>query len=47
MTVVVLPNNTVVIPMERYLELLKAEAELDKLHAGGVDNWEWYEESLK
>lgn len=30
----------------RYKVLLHKEAKLDALEAGGVDNWEWYEESL-
>jgi hypothetical protein len=30
-----------------YNELLAAKKELDALHAGGVDNWEWYSESLR
>jgi len=37
----------VTITKKRLDDLLKAEAELDALHAGGVDNWEWYYESLK
>lgn len=28
-------------------ELKRAKAKLDALEAGGVDNWEWYGESLK
>ena len=31
----------------RYNELIRAEKELNALHAGGVDNWEWYYEALK
>lgn len=31
---------------ERYNELLAKEKELDALHAGGVDNWEFYCEAL-
>lgn len=34
------------ITRQRYEELLMAEKELMALHAGGVDNWEWYSESL-
>lgn len=30
----------------RLKELLKSEARLDALEWGGVDNWEWYGESL-
>lgn len=40
-------NKEVTISSERYAELLKAEEELSALHAGGVDDWEWYNESLK
>lgn len=32
---------------KRLRELEDAEAKLDALEAGGVDNWEWYSESLK
>lgn len=28
-------------------ELISAEARLNSLEGGGVDNWEWYGESLK
>lgn len=32
----------------RYLKTLeRAQAKLQALEAGGVDNWEWYSESLK
>lgn len=37
----------VTISQKRYKELLEAEKELSALHAGGVDNWEWYSESLR
>ena len=40
-------NETITIPVSRYKELLKSEEILDALYAGGVDNWEWYSESLK
>lgn len=40
-------NKEVTISSDRYEELLKAEAELNALHAGGVDNWDWYDESLR
>jgi len=39
-------NPTVTIPFDRYKELLQYEKELNALHNGGVDNWEWYEEAL-
>ncbi len=32
---------------KRMEELLRAEKKLNALQDGGVDNWEWYEESLK
>ena len=31
----------------RLLELERAAAKLNALEAGGVDNWEWYDEALK
>jgi hypothetical protein len=31
---------------ERYHELLVAEERLRRLEAGGVDNWDYYHESL-
>ena len=40
-------SDSVEISKKRYEELLEAEKELNALHAGGVDNWEWYHESLK
>lgn len=39
--------TNIVVNSNRYEALLKAEKELDALHAGGVDNWEWYYESLR
>jgi hypothetical protein len=38
---------TTTITTARYIELLKSEAVLDALSAGGVHNWEWYDQSLK
>lgn len=35
------------ITAERLKTLERAEAKLQALEAGGVDNWEWYGESLK
>lgn len=37
---------TVTMTKRRYLTLLSAEIKLQMLEAGGVDNWEWYGESL-
>ena len=34
------------ISKERYLKLLNAERTLNALYAGGVSNWEWFNESL-
>lgn len=34
------------ITKQRYLELLRSEEILSRLEADGVDNWEWYGESL-
>lgn len=40
-------EEMVVISKERYDDLLHAEEVLAALYAGGVDNWEWYSESLE
>ena len=34
------------ITKEEYFRLKKSELELNRLENGGVDNWEWYGESL-
>lgn len=34
------------VPEHRLLELLEAEARLEALEMGGVDDWEWYGDSL-
>ena len=36
--------NKYVVPEDRLLELLEAEARLQCLEWDGVDNWEWYME---
>ena len=36
----------VTVPRVRYEQLLHASKVLNALYAGGVDNWEWYGESL-
>lgn len=41
-----MPDNEVTIPKEEYFELKLAEAKLEFLYSGGVDNWDWYEGSL-
>lgn len=38
---------TVTITKEEYFRLRCAEVELGMLEAGGVDNWDWYGESLE
>lgn len=40
-------GQLIAISVVRYKELLEAEKELDALHVGGVNNWQWYEDSLK
>lgn len=35
------------IEKDRYEQLLDYEKQLNALHNGGVDNWEWYGESMK
>lgn len=39
-----MPN--VLISYEEYLELLDRDDKLQALESGGVDDWEWYSESL-
>ena len=39
--------ETVVITKERYKLLMKASRELIALHAGGVENWEWYGDCIE
>lgn len=39
--------ETKVISSKRHKELLRAETILNALYAGGVDNWEWYSDSLE
>lgn len=38
-------TESVTIPKSKYEELLRDQRLLDALHAGGVDNWEWYGEA--
>ena len=40
-------SEIVTITLKESSELLAARDELNALHAGGVDNWEWYSESLR
>jgi len=39
-------SNTTTITFPRLAELLKAELKLQALHDGGVDNWDWYGDSM-
>jgi hypothetical protein len=43
-----MPQNRdkVTISKEHYKQLLEADAILNALHYGGVDNWEGYEDSM-
>ena len=40
-------DRPVLIPAARVRELLLIERTLAALEAGGVDNWEWYSDSLR
>lgn len=35
------------VPIKRYLELEESESRLNALESGGVDNWDWYGDSLE
>jgi hypothetical protein len=39
-------SDAVMITKEAYDQLMKDSSDLAKLHAGGVDNWVGYDESL-
>jgi len=39
--------ETVTITQKEYDSLLEDSKILQALYAGGVDNWQWYDESLK
>jgi hypothetical protein len=41
-----LNKNYVLIENTEHIELLDNQRTLYALHRGGVDNWEWYDESL-
>ena len=40
-------SDTITIKKSEYDYLIDRDLELTALENGGVDNWEWYEESLK
>ncbi len=39
-------DGNITITKKEYLNLKLAEEKLSRLEQGGVDNWEWYGESL-
>jgi len=39
-------NNKIEIEKSEYISLLVAQERLSRLEIGGVDNWDWYGESL-
>ena len=39
-------EKNITISVNRYASLLRKEAKLQALDDGGVDNWDWYGESL-
>lgn len=39
--------DTIVVPMDRYLDLLEAEKFIDALREAGVDNWDGYSHALE
>lgn len=38
--------ETVTIPKIEYDQLIRDQRVLEALHAGGVDNWDWYSDSI-
>jgi len=40
-------SNSVSISPEEYDRLLESEKKLNALEAGGVDNWEWYDDAME
>ena len=47
MTNIELKDTEIVILKSEYEALMRCQLILDALYAGGVDNWEWYDESLR
>jgi len=39
-------SEKITISKEEYIRLLKESLKLAKLEMGGVDNWDWYSDSL-
>ena len=40
-------EETVTVPKSEYISLVKDSLFLEALQQGGVDNWEWYGDSLE
>ncbi len=40
-------KETITIPLSEYNQLKRADRMLAALEVGGVDNWEWYSDSLQ
>ena len=40
-------KETITIPLKEYKDLQRQSFMLTCLESGGVDNWDWYSESLK
>ena len=38
--------DAIIIPKNEFADLLRDSDKLNRLECGGVDNWEWYGESL-
>ena len=38
--------EAIIIPKNEFADLLRDSDKLDRLECGGVDNWDWYGESL-
>jgi hypothetical protein len=45
--IIFMEENLITITLKEYKKFLESKEILDALYAGGVDNWEYYEESLK
>ena len=38
--------KAIIIPKNEFADLLRDSDKLNRLKCGGVDNWDWYDESL-
>lgn len=41
-----MPEQFMSVDKKEYAQLIEDQKTLNALYAGGVDDWEWYEESL-